>query len=85
MADEFGKGLAIGTTAGLIWLVLAGWYRTPSFEGQQLTAQVPDSLTAYDAIAVILMDGLFWFTILGMLAFWVVVPAARETRARFSS
>ena len=32
MADEFIKGLALFCGAGLAWMVLAGWYRTPSFE-----------------------------------------------------
>ena len=41
MADEFIKGLSIFTGAGLAWMVLAGWYRTPSFESeQQLVAPV---------------------------------------------
>ncbi|WP_435335512.1 DUF7314 family protein [Haloarchaeobius sp. TZWWS8] len=85
MADEFGKGMAIATGAGLIWMVLAGWYKTPSFEGKQLTGAVPESPNAFDAMGIIVMDGLFWFTILGTLTFWLVIPAAREARARFSS
>jgi len=31
MADEFMKGFGILTGAGLVWMVLAGWYQTPSF------------------------------------------------------
>ena len=39
MADEFMKGLGIFTGAGLAWLVLASWYRTPSFGStEQLVA-----------------------------------------------
>ena len=81
MADEFAKGLGIFTAAGLTWMTLAGWYRTPSFEGKQLTGAVKESLTFYDQIAVVAMEGLFWFAILGALTFWVVVPALNEIRA----
>lgn len=81
MADEFVKGLGIFTIAGLCWMVLAGWYRTPSFEGQQLTAAVESAATIYDQIAIVLMNGLFWFAIIGALTFWVVIPAVNEARA----
>lgn len=84
MADEFAKGLGILTVAGLGWMTLAGWYRTPSFEGQQLSAPVSESVsspTFYDQIGIVLMEGLFWFAILGALTFWVVVPALNELRA----
>lgn len=81
MADEFAKGLGIFTAAGLGWMTLAGWYRTPEFEGKQLTAAVEGSLTFYDQIGVLLMEGLFWFAILGALTFWVVIPALNEARA----
>jgi hypothetical protein len=86
MADEFAKGFSILSGAGLIWLVLAGWYRTPSFEGAQLTGAVQlQSPTVYDQIGLFLMDAMFWFTVIGTLTFWVVIPAverARETLAQ---
>lgn len=81
MSDEFVKGLAILTTAGLGWMVLAGWYRTPGFEEAQLTGAVPESLTVYDQIGVVLMAGLFWFAVIGTLTFWVIIPAVNEARA----
>jgi hypothetical protein len=81
MADEFAKGLGILTFAGLGWMTLAGWYRTPSFEGKQLTGAVqvtdPD---IYTQIALYMMDALFWFMIIGTLTFWVVIPAIEELR-----
>jgi len=81
MADEFAKGLGILVTAGLGWMTLAGWYRTPSFEGAQLTGGVQlENPTVYDQIGVFLMDALFWFAILGALTFWVLLPLLEEGR-----
>lgn len=80
MADEFAKGLGILSTAGLIWLSLAGNYRTESFAGQQLTAPVPEELTAFQEVAVVVMDSMFWFMVLGTLLFWLVIPAGRAGR-----
>lgn len=82
MADEFIKGLGILTGAGLGWMVLAGWYNTPEFEGAQLTGAPPADPGQYGDLALLLKDGLFWFAVLGALTFWVVIPAAREMRAR---
>jgi hypothetical protein len=84
MADEFIKGLGIFTGAGLGWLVLAGWYRTPGFEStRQLVSPVspdPASADLFNLLAIGLMDTLLWFAILGPLAFWVVLPAVRQAR-----
>ncbi|MFA1610502.1 DUF7314 family protein [Halobellus rubicundus] len=83
MADEFVKGLGIFTSAGLAWMVLAGWYRTPSFESsQQLVAPLSlgDSATMFDTLGVLLMDVFFWFAIIGALTFWVGIPAVRQAR-----
>lgn len=84
MADEFAKGAGIFTAGGLIWMVLAGWYRTSSFEStQQLIAPLtvdPASTGLLNALAVTLLEVVFWFTILGTLTFWVVIPAARQAR-----
>lgn len=85
MADEFIKGLSIATASGLIWMVLAGWYNTPGFEDTQLLGANPSDPKALDSIALIVKDGLFWFMVLGALTFWVVLPAAREARARLAS
>ena len=82
MADEFVKGFGLLTGAGLIWMVLAGWYRTPGFEDAQLIGEVSSDLTAYDQIAVVLMEISFWLAIFGALLFWVGIPVGREVRAR---
>lgn len=80
MADEFIKGLGILTGAGLAWMTLAGWYRTPSFEGKQLLAPPPTPETIYDQIGVVLMDVMFWVAVIGALTFWVVIPAVEQAR-----
>ncbi|RDI71136.1 DUF7314 family protein [Halopelagius longus] len=82
MADEFIKGLGIFTGAGLAWMVLAGWYRTSSFEStKQLIEPVQaESLTLFDTIGVTLLDAFLWFAILGPLTFWVLIPAGREAK-----
>jgi hypothetical protein len=86
MADEFAKGLGIFTIAGLGWLILAGWYNTPSFEGVQLTGPnpSPETLGTYGQLAIALKDALFWFAILGAVTFWVVIPAFEEARKALS-
>jgi hypothetical protein len=82
MADEFIKGLGIFTGAGLAWMVLAGWYRTSSFEStKQLIEPVSvESLSLFDSIAVLLLDAFLWFAILGALTFWVLIPLGRQAR-----
>ncbi|WP_336002531.1 DUF7314 family protein [Halorientalis halophila] len=80
MADEFAKGLGIFTTAGLAWMVLAGWYTTSSFESGQLIGPPPTDPGAYGSIALLLKDMLFWFAILGALTFWVVIPLVEQGR-----
>ncbi|WP_135533289.1 MULTISPECIES: hypothetical protein [Halostella] len=88
MADEFAKGFGILTSAGLIWMVLAGWFNTPTFEAKeypQLLAPDPANPDTYTAIALELKDGLFWFAILGALTFWVVIPVGRELYAAYAS
>ncbi|WP_318566747.1 DUF7314 family protein [Salinigranum marinum] len=82
MADEFIKGLGIFTGGGLAWLVLASWYRTTSFEStQQLVAPVSDGgMDLYNSLGVALMDVFFWFTLIGALTFWVLIPAGRQAR-----
>ena len=82
MTDEFAKGLGILTVAGFGWIVLAGWYNTPSFEGAQLLGPNPaaETLGTYDQLALLLKDALFWFAILGALTFWVVIPMIEQVR-----
>lgn len=84
MADEFIKGLGIFTGGGLAWMVLAGWYRTTGFEStKQLVAPVtqePGSADLFNSMAIVLMDVLFWFTVLGALTFWLLIPAGRQAR-----
>jgi hypothetical protein len=84
MADEFVKGLGIFTGAGLLWIVLAGWYRTPSFGStEQLVAPLTvdtANATLLNVVAITLMDVFFWLALLGPLAFWVLIPAGRQAR-----
>ena len=82
MADEFAKGLAVFMGAGLAWLTLAGWYRTPEFEGDgvQLVAPAETPQTVYGELGVALMDVMAWFAVIGALTFWVVIPAFDEAR-----
>ncbi|MFB6169101.1 MAG: hypothetical protein ABEJ43_09680 [Haloferacaceae archaeon] len=84
MADEFIKGMGIFAVSALMWIVLAGWYRTPSFEStQQLVAPLTvemGSATLLNVVAITLMDVFFWLALLGPLAFWVLLPAGREAR-----
>jgi hypothetical protein len=82
MADEFAKGLGIATAAGLAWMVLAGWYKTPSFtSNRQMFEPAPETLDVYGQLAIVLHDAMFVFMILGPLTFWVLLPAVREVRA----
>ncbi|NHN42311.1 hypothetical protein G9C85_11835 [Halorubellus sp. JP-L1] len=85
MADEFAKGTAILTGVGLVWMVLAGWYKTPSFEGAQLTGAPPGDPGMWGEMALVLESGLRWFIIIGVLTFWIVIPAAEQTREHFAS
>lgn len=81
MADEFIKGLGLFCGAGLAWMVLAGWYRTPSFESpRQLIAAPPEPGNVFDAIGIFLNDVFLWTAILGALTFWVLIPAFRQLR-----
>ncbi|PSQ06963.1 hypothetical protein BRC97_04635 [Halobacteriales archaeon QS_6_71_20] len=81
MADEFIKGLALFCGAGLAWMVLAGWYRTPSFESsRQLIAAPPEPGTVFDAIGIFLNNVFFWTAIIGALTFWLLVPAIHRLR-----
>ncbi len=84
MADEFMKGLGIFTGASLAWMVLASWYRTPTFEStRQLIEAPPEPANVFDAIGIFLSDVLFWTALLGAFTFWVLVPAAREARRAY--
>lgn len=80
MADEFLKGFGILMTAGLGWMIVAGWYTTPEFEGAQLFGPRPSDPDLYAQIAMTIGDGLFWFAIIGTLTFWIVIPAVRKAR-----
>jgi len=87
MADEFAKGLAILAGAGMAWLTLAGWYRTPSFEGDGVQLIAPVELsdpTIYDQIGIALMDVMAWFAVIGVLTFWVVIPAVEQAREAYA-
>lgn len=81
MADEFIKGLAIFSGAGLVWLILAGWFRTPSFVDEQLFGPDPEDPDLLVDLALTLADVMFWFAIIGALTFWVVIPLGREVSA----
>jgi hypothetical protein len=84
MADEFAKGLGLLTGAGLIWMVLAGWYKTPSFSGAQLTGAPPSDLSMLGEAALILTESMFWLAIFGAALFWVGVPLGRQLYAGVS-
>ncbi|CCQ34727.1 hypothetical protein HLRTI_002833 [Halorhabdus tiamatea SARL4B] len=84
MADEFMKGFGILVTAGLGWLVVAGWYKTPSFQGPQLLGTYPEDPGVYTQIAIALGEGLFYFAILGALAFWVLIPVINQAREAYA-
>lgn len=77
MADEFIKGFAVLVTAGLGWMTLAGWYNTPSFEEAQFIMPDPTVSSVYGEMALALKTGLLWFAILGVITFWVIIPAYR--------
>lgn len=82
MADEFVKGLGIATTAGLAWMVLSGWYNTPTFDStRQMLEPAPQSLDVYGQLALVLRDAMLVFGILGALTFWVFIPAVQQARA----
>ncbi|USZ68729.1 hypothetical protein NGM10_03080 [Halorussus salilacus] len=80
MADEFAKGLGILTGGGLVWMVLSGWYTTPGFEDTQLIGEIPGDLDTYGQAAIVFREATFWFVILGVLVFWVVIPALQQYR-----
>jgi hypothetical protein len=79
MADEFIKGFTILTGGMLGWMVLAGWYNTPTFT-KQFSAPAPEELKMLGELAIVLKSGLLWFAVIGALVFWVVIPAAREMK-----
>ena len=83
MADEFIKGFGALMVGGLGWMTIAGWYKTPSFEGAQLTGEAPpaESLTVFDSVALALGEAFFWFAIFGALTFWVLIPLVEEIRS----
>ena len=85
MADEFAKGFAIFSGSAMLWMILAGWYRTSTFEGPQFTEPVPEDPSTYEALGIMLMDGLFWFMILGPITFWLLIPAYKEARAVYAA
>ncbi|QSG06598.1 putative membrane protein [Halapricum desulfuricans] len=72
-------------TAGLGWMIIAGWYQTPSFSGAQLFGERPSDPGVYAELALTLGDALFWFAVFGALAFWLVIPAGRKLRAEIES
>lgn len=79
MADEFAKGFAILTTAGLGWVILSGWFNTSSFEStEQLIEAAPAGLDVYGQLAIVAREALFWFAIVGAIAFWVIIPAIKQ-------
>jgi len=80
MADEFIKGFGIFVTSMLGWLIIAGTFNTPSFEGTQLTAPNPETGDIYIQLALLLKDALFWIGVVGALTFWVVIPAIEQAR-----
>lgn len=80
MADEFMKGFAVLTGAGMIWFSIASWYYTPSFDGPQLIGEGPADPGVYGAALMTIGDMMLWFALIGALTFWVLIPAFREGR-----
>ncbi|MFP4624976.1 MAG: hypothetical protein ACLFNI_00110 [Natronomonas sp.] len=80
MADEFAKGLAILTSAGMVWMAVSSWLTTESFEGTQLIAPPPEDLGTYGELALVARDISFWFAVFGVLTFWILIPVGREIR-----
>ncbi|WP_424003533.1 DUF7314 family protein [Haloarcula salina] len=81
MADEFMKGFACLMIGGLGWMTIGGWYRTPSFEGAQITGEVTiENPTLYDQIGLFMGEAFFWFAVFGALTFWVLLPLVSEFR-----
>jgi hypothetical protein len=85
MADEFAKGFGVLTTAGLGWMVLAGWYNTAGFEDTQLFAPNPEQVDLYGQLGLLLKEALFYFAIFGAITFWVIIPALNEAREAWSN
>lgn len=83
MADEFIKGLAIFSGAGLVWLIIAGWFRTPTFYDEQLFGPSPEDPDLLVELALTLADVMFWTAILGALIFWLIIPIGREAHAYY--
>ena len=84
MADEFAKGFTIFSAAGMLWMILAAWYRTPEFDGPQLTEPVPENPGTYDAIGIILMDAMVALMILGPITFWFLIPAYQQAKSAYA-
>jgi hypothetical protein len=61
-------------------MVLSGWFTTPGFEDTQLVGEIPGNLDAYGQAAIVLREVMFWFIVLGVLTFWVVLPAVEQFR-----
>lgn len=79
MADEFMKGLALLTVGAMGWFTFAGWYRVPAYDQvAQLTVPAAEANTVYDTIAILAGDVFAFLGIFGALAFWVLIPVARE-------
>lgn len=82
MADEFIKGLGIALTAGFGWMILSSWYNTPTFDSnRQLLHAPPENMDIYGEVAMILRDAMFVFVVLGVLTFWVLIPAIKQYQA----
>lgn len=80
MADEFIKGLGTLAVGGIVWFTVAAWFRTPGFEGRQLTGPTPDDVGMYGDALLVIGDAALYFALIGALTFWVLIPAAREGR-----
>jgi hypothetical protein len=85
MADEFAKGFGIFSTAAMLWMVSASWYRTESFEStNQLIAAPPEPGNFFDTMGIFLGDLMFWTALIGALTFWVLVPVGRQAQTAWN-
>jgi len=80
MADEFIKGFGMLTTGFMGWMVVAAWFKTPSFEGTQLIAAPPDDPDLFSEIALIIGESMLWFGLFGALLFWLILPLFGQFR-----
>lgn len=79
MADDFMVGFGFLTGGGLLWLIFAGIFKTPSFPSQLgfATGTHPPALGISKQAGVLFADLSMTLMILGPVVFWIAVPIAK--------